>query len=1247
MQFIKNGPDIPEELLEAHEEERVVFFCGAGISYPAGLPGFGGLVSAIYAALGVIPSAVEKTALNNFQYDTAIGLLERSHPGGRPTVRKALANTLTPDFKKAKATQTHEALLTLGKSRSGQTRLVTTNFDRIFNKVIVDEKLNTSTFADPLLPVPKNRWDGLVYLHGFLPEAPTDDDLNHLIISSGDFGIAYLTERWAARFVSELFRGYTVCFVGYSITDPILRYMMDALAADSLMGEEAPKAFAFGNSPKGREEDVTKEWMAKNVIPILYRNHWKHYYLHETLHAWAASYRDGVNGKRAIISKYNQIKPVVTTKQDNFAGRMVWALSDKTGLPAKHFADFDPLPPLAWLDPFSKDIFKHTDLSRFRVQPNKTYDPKLAFSLLKRPSPYTLSTFMSLVQHNSGNSNGFDEVMKQMARWLARHLNDPELFLWTISRGGNLHPQFEWELKRKLEEEPPSLSLQVLWALLFSGRVKTVTMHHDLYSWADRLKVQGLTSILRFELRSALAPVVSISRPYRWSATESISDKGQDSISDLVQWDIVLGTDYAHSALDPLDNVEEWNNALPVLLPDATTLLYDALELMQTLGGANDREDLSYIHQPSISDHEQNKDFNEWTVLINLTRDAWLAAANVDPEAAKTEVQRWLRIPFPTFRRLVFFAADQRSDLIDEELALTWLLSDEHYWLWTSMTKRETIRLIASLSPRISHMQSDRLQAAIVEGPPTLMFRKGLSPDVIQRAKDRMQWLLIAKFKAARGALNRDAQSLLDRLESQYPAWQLAEDERDEFASWTSDGEEHRIVRRAPRNAAELELWLEQFPTIDDFRESDDWQELCTKEFDLAANALSALARRGIWPLGRWRQAFQVWGGDKDFTLRSWKALCSTFVTIPADNLKEISWSIAWWLRAVSKSDFEETGHFFGLISKILDAYGNDAMEIGAEIISHAINHPVGLATEAVINRWLTQGLEDNQGLHAEVKPVLNNICRADAHGLRYGPIILAGSLITLYRVDREWTREKLLPYFDWEQSPDMAPGMWMSFLRSPRLYWPLLDEMKEAFFTTPQHFNKLGDTYRKQYLSFLTYGAMEPGGSFSQQEFRNAINALPVDALANIANTLFRALQGAGDQRIEYFHNRIAPFYYKLWPKTQEANTPAVSKAFALLCAVAGDAFPDVLKMLKNWLQPVGDTSLVIHLMYEADFVSGYAVEALDFLSRIIDENDQWLSEDLKKLLQSIQVADPDVGQDAKFQRLVELLQQRGHEWP
>ena len=36
MQYIPNGPDIPEALIEAHEDGNVVFFCGAGVSYKPG-----------------------------------------------------------------------------------------------------------------------------------------------------------------------------------------------------------------------------------------------------------------------------------------------------------------------------------------------------------------------------------------------------------------------------------------------------------------------------------------------------------------------------------------------------------------------------------------------------------------------------------------------------------------------------------------------------------------------------------------------------------------------------------------------------------------------------------------------------------------------------------------------------------------------------------------------------------------------------------------------------------------------------------------------------------------------------------------------------------------------------------------------------------------------------------------------------------------------------------------------------------
>ena len=397
MQFITNGPDVPDALLQAHEEGRVVFFCGAGISYPAGLPGFSGLVDRLYQALSITPNLVQQSAIKAGQFDTAIGLLEGDVVGGRGMVRTELATILTPNLSAPNATATHEALLTLAQNREGRTRLITTNFDRLFEEVRAAKSLLFPDFKAPLLPVPKTRWDGLVYLHGLLPITATAGDLDRLVVSSGDFGLAYLTERWAARFVSELFRNFTVCFVGYSINDPVLRYMMDALAADRLLGESPPEMFAFGSYSKSKEVDRASEWKAKNVTPILYREHRHHAYLHKTLRAWANTYRDGVRGKERIVVEYAIARPLASTKQDDFVGRMLWALSDKSGLPAKQFVEFNPVPSLDWLlEAFSDRRFTFGDLLRFDVPPRINVDNELRFSLIRRPAPYDRAPSMAL-----------------------------------------------------------------------------------------------------------------------------------------------------------------------------------------------------------------------------------------------------------------------------------------------------------------------------------------------------------------------------------------------------------------------------------------------------------------------------------------------------------------------------------------------------------------------------------------------------------------------------------------------------------------------------------------------------------------------------------------------------------------------------------------------------------------------------------------------------------------------------------
>lgn len=1254
MQFVRHGPDIPERLLQAHEDGRVVFFCGAGISYPARLPGFAGLIAKVYEALATTPNAVQQAAIKAGQFDTAIGLLEADIVGGRETVRRALAGILAPDLSAPNATATHDALLTLGKCRNGHTRLITTNFDRLFEEVISAKSLSIERFQAPLLPVPKNRWDGLVYLHGLLSAAPTASELDRLVVSSGDFGLAYLTERWAARFVSELFRNYTVCFVGYSINDPVLRYMMDALAADRLLGESPPEMFAFGSFSKGKEEERANEWRAKNVTPILYREHNRHAYLHKTLRAWAETYRDGVRGKERIVVECAMARPMASTRQDDFVGRLLWALSDPGGLPARRFADLDPVPSLDWLAPLAEERYRHADLGRFGVPPRSTVDDKLTFSLTRRPSPYPLAPSMCIVDTGARGSR-WDEVMRQLARWLIRHLDDPALLLWLVKRGGQLHDDLVRSIELRLGElaklerdgntaelariregasnAVPGPLMRTLWRLLLTGRVKSWLRDFDLYRWRDRFKRDGLTATLRLELREMLTPRVSLREPFRWHA-EDAERREPERIKELVEWEIVLSTDHVHTSLRDLPRDERWNAVLPELLADASALLRDALDLMRELGGAEDRSDLSYLHQPSISEHPQNRDFHDWTALIDLTRDAWLATAAQSPARAALMAQSWWHTPYPLFRRLAFFAAAQ-DNVIPKRQAIDWLLADDHWWLWSVETEREAMRLLVAMAPHLDAVMLRELEQAVLAGPPRDMFKDDIEPERWTRITDREIWLRLAKIAEAGAVLGADSSARLNGLSAQHPEWALAADQRDEFPYWMGDGDEWRKFVATPRHRRELIEWLRQQPSPDHWQE-DDWRQRCRDNFATTACALCALAREGVWPTERWREALQAWSEEK-LMKRSWRYMAPILVTAPDEVLQTLDHGVSWWLQSIAKT-FE--GHetlFFVLARRILAQDHQDGVDTD-DPVGRAINHPVGHVTEALLRWWYRRSLEDGQGLSGKLKPTFTELCDTRIEKYRHGRVLLAAHVIALFRVDGDWATQHLLPLFDWQRSEAEARAAWEGFLWSPRLYRPLMELLKPAFLDTARHYAALGE-HDGQYASLLTFAALDPGDTFTTAELATATRSLPPDGLHDAAQALVRALEGAGEQRGDYWTNRVAPYLHAIWPKTRDNVSLAIAESLGRLCVAAQDAFPEALALLRAWLQPPAHPDYLVHRLHQAGLCGRFPEQALDFLSLVIGDQTQWPPSDLGACLDAIRIAAPELEADPRFERLMAYL--------
>ena len=294
MRFTEEGPSIPNELLDSRDAGDVVFLCGAGISIPAGLPDFFKLTMDVARRLGVPPDSqagglIEAERQNRLSggtkgphdfvsFDRIFSLLVRTFGVNQVEgeVIGALSSGRRPQLGH------HRALLDLARGPDQRQRLITTNFDRLFQKA----QPRLRSYSPPQFPDLSRRdgFDGVVHLHGIVPSsgARRSSEPLGLILSSGDFGRAYLAEAWATRFICDLLDRHIVVLLGYSADDPPVRYLLEGLNLSGRIGERRLYAFAAGNAAV-----VEGEWRERGVTAIAYDPADHHRHLWETIDSWA------------------------------------------------------------------------------------------------------------------------------------------------------------------------------------------------------------------------------------------------------------------------------------------------------------------------------------------------------------------------------------------------------------------------------------------------------------------------------------------------------------------------------------------------------------------------------------------------------------------------------------------------------------------------------------------------------------------------------------------------------------------------------------------------------------------------------------------------------------------------------------------------------------------------------------------------------------------------------------------------
>lgn len=1219
MQFVPDGPDIPLEVLRAHDEGRLVFLCGAGVSIPAGLPDFAGLVSRVVADLGATLSRDERREYRRHQYDRLLGrLVDAEHFGRRrvcDAVRKALAPP--PDA----PLQTHEALLDLARDRQGAIHLITTNFDDLFERA----RPGIPIASAPLLPVPKpQKWNSLVHLHGRVTEA--DLDGRHFVLTASDFGVAYLVERWASRFVAELFNHFDVLFIGYSADDPPMRYLVDALAAERQGDQRIRWAYALIPAQPGQEAAAASAWGARGIRAIPYTASAGHAALHETLHAWASVWRGGLRSKQNILTDYGSKDP--SRLGPEAVSQVCWALAGSGNAMVRHFAGLTPPPPLAWLLILEKA------------------------GLLSSPSTLSPGPGLPLVDHGQA-TNGpphLPPVPMALGNWLTAHLDQPELIDWVLQAGGNLHPDWADAIRHTLRTTTaPPMAFQKVWRVLCSSHSAARRADQvDTCRLLERVRGEVWSPSLRLDFVRALTPEVAL-RPVWVRKRQDAELLGEDpetwSIRRLVSADCTLRAgDSLPSLIKALAARPNASVALRDLAWELTDLLRQALDLLADLDLADTEWDPSYLQHPSIAPHAQNRHGAQWTRLIELVHLAFEAVVKDDPDQAKLLVARWMGIPYPTFRRLVLYGAATAGTPSPVQ-ALEYLLAPPYPCLWTVPTEQELFQLLPTLWAGLDDPGRTRLSAALLGGPPRSMYREGLTSAEWDNTRDWAMWERLVRLRDVPPPLPAEAAQQLRDLERQHPDWRLTGAEREGFPAWI----EMRWGLESDYSAEALlamtdEQLVEMLLAHQNNRRglTEQWGEAVSTDPARGVRILQALAARPDTPPDVWTNGLAGFA-RLSAAASSVDAVLDLLVLLPQERVDADPGPIAYIVRSVAGSVGDPAR---ARVLMIYDRVVHAAIRIPASTdrnrVSAAINHPIGVLAEALFAVLRSRPLTRNSGLPVDVRERLETLLDMPGDAARLAHVIIASRLVLLHELDASWARAHVIRLLQWT-NPQEAIGAWQGYLWSPSLTPGLWADLKPHFIDAFDHLAEIGEPARNL-AGLLAAISIEGGPVITTEEARSCLRRLDDSGRAEVARWLADRLEGAGAQAETLWRERVGPWIKAAWPQELPLRGPHSTRNLAHAAILAQGAFLDAVELVVPFLVPSeNDASFVLDGLTKTAHLESCPTAALALLYAITPDNPASWFGPLGACLTRIETAAPSLSADSRFRRLREITDRGG----
>ena len=667
LRFSEAGPEFPEQLVDALLTGDVVFLCGAGVSAPQ-LPGFGALVTRCFADLNVDMSASEQLSFKENRFEEALGSLSRRVVNPADVIRSVVAELQPPIDADL---SNHRTILRLSRDLENRPAVVTTNFDTLIERALIEtedaDQVRAFSFAGQDLPPPGSAgFGGIIHIHGRIADADLRLDETPLIVTSADYGDAYMRSGWASRFLFDLCRTKTIVLVGYSAGDAPVRYFLNVLEADRQRFPDLRPVYAIDAVvTRDRADD---RWAALAVEPIAYE-----YQL------------DVAGNPISHAALWPDLERLADLVERPRATRRDWARA----ILGKPFADANAadLDHAAWLFSGRRDLWS-----------------------LAIPTISDGDWFDFFAERKLWTERDASWIL---AAWLVRDLTSPDRFRRAVDWLEEIGKPLADELAQRiwLVKDAPILWLR-LWRLL------TISCSDTGNQWEDRaytlMEVLKGPVVLHADLERAvglLTPALELRSGRPVFGDEPAVDPPR-RLSDLA-WPRLTLSDRG-GASDLVTALTAMPQPL-VLLEIASAKLRATVGLSLDFGIIEGDYDGNDSAVPSVEPHLQNEHHDGPIFLVELLARLLAAAAAEDRDAVRAQASAWKAMPGILGTRLWLHSLRQ-DELFDADEAFAGLAGLSRDIFWT--VRREFALLVRD---RAGDANADLVAAVerriLTEGP--------------------------------------------------------------------------------------------------------------------------------------------------------------------------------------------------------------------------------------------------------------------------------------------------------------------------------------------------------------------------------------------------------------------------------------------------------------------------------------------------------------------------------------------------